>query len=202
MTPLPRSTSAFPASNCGLTRSTNGAPSGTSPTRSAMTVRNEMNDRSDTSRSKGAPTEAPSIPRTLVRSWTSTRRSTRSRWWSWPRPTSRATTDAAPCCRRQSVKPPVLDPTSMARMPSGSSPKPASAASSLRPPRLTKRCGGPFTTTASPAETIRDALVAGAPSTVTRPAPIISRATVRPETSWRRTSSRSRRRRVLTPGAP
>ena len=48
MTPLPRSASSLPASNCGFTRSTSSAPGRASESSGSATVRNEMKDRSAT----------------------------------------------------------------------------------------------------------------------------------------------------------
>ena len=105
-----------------------------------------MNDRSATTTSNGAPPSSPSgAARTLVRSSEVTRGSRRSRSWSWPRPTSTATTMAAPRWSRQSVKPPVDGAGVEARRPPTSMPKRSRAASSLSPPRPTKRGGGPAT---------------------------------------------------------
>src|SRR6185503_171370 len=68
-----------------------------------------------------------------------TRASARSAEWSWPSPTSTASTLAAPCASSASVNPPVDAPTSTARAPrtAASRPKRASAASSFPPARLT-----------------------------------------------------------------
>src|SRR5258708_33205167 len=75
----------------------------------------------------------------------------------------------APCCRRVSVNPPVEAPRSRARRPRGSTPNASSAPSSLIAPRPT--CSGPgSTSTAASARTAVPALVAGWPSTRTRPA--------------------------------
>src|SRR6188508_3226269 len=64
-----------------------------------------MNDTSQTTRSGGNGSSVS--PRAFTRSSTVTRGSERSRGWSWPYPTSIATTRAAPAWSRQSVKPPV-----------------------------------------------------------------------------------------------
>ena len=105
MTPRPRSTSWRPASNCGFTRSTIGAPGWHSPTSTGITSRNEMNDRSPTTTSTAPPIWSTSTCRTLTRSRLVTRGSARNRSWSWPCPTSSATTWAAPRWSRQSVNP-------------------------------------------------------------------------------------------------
>ncbi len=56
MTPRPLSASAFPASNCGLTRATSAAPPGRSRGQTAgRTVQSEMKDRSITTTSKSPP---------------------------------------------------------------------------------------------------------------------------------------------------
>ena len=76
---------------------------------------------------------------TLVPSIAFTRGSVRSRQSSWPSPTSTAWTSDAPCCRRQSVKPPVEQPASIqtlplhSRLPRHRGPRP-----SFSPPRETK----------------------------------------------------------------
>ncbi len=64
-----------------------------------------------------------------------TRTSARRRSCSWPWPTSTPITCAAPACSRQSVKPPVLCPTSRQRSPATDRPVARSAPSSFRPPR-------------------------------------------------------------------
>ncbi len=112
ITPFPRDASARPASNCGLTRTTSGAPATAIPPVSAGTARrSEMNERSAVTRSTGLPPSRSTLTsRTSTPSWRTTRSSYRSRWCSWPRPTSTATTDTAPACSRQSVKPPVEAP--------------------------------------------------------------------------------------------
>ena len=67
------------------------------------------------------------------------------------------------------MKPPVEAPTSTATRPAGSSPSASRAPASLTAPRPT--CCGPGTTsTTDPSRTAVPALVAGAPSTRTRPA--------------------------------
>ena len=72
-------------------------------------VRTEMKETSHTT-SSGANGRSDTS-RAFVRSST-TRVSSRSFGCSWPYPTSRAITRAAPFCNRQSVKPPVEAPTS------------------------------------------------------------------------------------------
>ena len=114
------------------------------------------------------PIVAGVASRTFVRSSTVTRSSSRMRGCSWPWPTSRATTWAAPRVSRQSVKPPVEAPTSSTRRPVTSMSKCVRAASSFSPPRPTNRGGGPVTTSASPAATSRAGLSATAPLTSTR----------------------------------
>ena len=81
-------------------------------------------------------------------------------------------TCSAPRWSRQSVKPPVEAPASRAVRPATSIPNASRAASSLSPPRLTKRGPGPRRATGSSASTMRAALVAGTPRTITRPAVI------------------------------
>src|SRR5262249_9783823 len=71
------------------------------------------------------------------------RLSCRNRQSNWPRPTSMATTRAAPRCSRQSVNPPVEAPMSRQTLPPTSIPKWSSAAASFKPPRLTKGIGSP-----------------------------------------------------------
>ncbi len=115
-----------------------------------MTSRNEMNERSPTTTSTVPPIVAGVTFRTFVRSRLVTRSSARSRSWSWPCPTSSATTSAAPRWSRQSVNPPVDAPASSARNPRTSVPNTFSACSSFSPPRPTNRGGGPLTTRASP----------------------------------------------------
>ena len=98
--------------------------------------------------------------RTLVRSRTSTRGSVRRRSWSWPRPTSTATTPAAPRCR-QAVGEPAGRGAGVEHRAgrSRSTAKRSRAASSFSPPRPTKRGAGPASSTGSAAPTSRAALV-------------------------------------------
>ena len=149
-TPRPRETSARPASNWGLTRRRRSAPGAIVGSHSTGTTRtNEMKERSAVTTSRGvheppAPSRAsPDNVRMFVRSSTRTRGSARNLGSSCPWPTSRATTDAAPCWSRQSVNPPVEAPTSRARRRVTSTAKRLSAASSFSPPRPTKRGRGP-----------------------------------------------------------
>ena len=76
-----------------------------------------MNDTSATAPSTTPPIVSTVACRMLVRSSTTTRGSSRSLGWSWPWPTSRATTSAAPRDSRQSVNPPVDAPQSRTRRP-------------------------------------------------------------------------------------
>ncbi|MPN25006.1 hypothetical protein SDC9_172413 [bioreactor metagenome] len=73
--------------------------------------------------------------RALKPSTQTTRSSFFRRSCSWPWPTSMPMTWVAPACSRQSVKPPVLWPTSRQRKPLTLRPVAASAPSSLSPPR-------------------------------------------------------------------
>ena len=79
-------------------------------------------------------------------------------------------TRAAPCWRRQSVKPPVDEPTSRHVLPSADSPGPhfSNAPSSFSPPRETKR-GGASTSTDAAASIWRDGLYSVWPATRTFP---------------------------------
>ena len=129
--PGPPRTAASPAARSRRRRSV-------SASRFGATVRSEMNERSATHEVGGRiDRTAVSSSRTLVRSMTVTRASLRSDQASCPRPTSIATTCAAPRWSRQSVKPPVDAPTSTARRPATSTPNASSAPASLRPPRET-----------------------------------------------------------------
>ena len=85
-----------------------------------------------------------STKRALVCSITTTRGSLRSFQCRMPLPTSIAYTFNAPRCNRQSVKPPVDEPTSAQTRPFTLIPNACSAASSFSPPRETKR--GPEST--------------------------------------------------------
>src|SRR5215472_15465071 len=97
----------------------------------------EMKDTSMAMRSANSPTCAAVKYRALVFSSRRTRRSWRRRKSIWPCPVSTATTRAAPCRSRQSVKPPVEAPTSRQVLPLTSMHQCSRARSSLRPPRLT-----------------------------------------------------------------
>ena len=196
VTSPPRRTWLRPASNCGLISNTASAPSAATPASAGATSRREMNDRSATTRSTGSPTSARVRWRALRRSRTVTRGSLRSDQASWPVPTSTATTEAAPCCRRQSVNPPVEAPASSARRPATSTANRSSAATSFSPPRETKRAGGPSRWTGSSGDTSRPGRSARAPETSTSPASMASCARARDSVSPRRTSSRSSRRRM------
>ena len=133
----PRPTRPRPASNCGLTSSTRLPVVDVQAARAGATVSSEMKERSATARSTSPPRSAAVRLRTLQRSRTVTRASVRNDHASWPRPTSTASTCAAPCWRRQSVKPPVDAPASSARTPSTRTANRASAAASFSPPRDT-----------------------------------------------------------------
>ncbi len=102
-----------------------------------------MKDRSAVANSAGSPISASSRWRRFVRSRTRTRGSSRRVQASCPRPTSTATTSAAPRCRRQSVKPPVDAPASRQRRPATGTANCSIAASSFSPPRETNRGRGP-----------------------------------------------------------
>ena len=120
----------------------------------------------------------------------------RSRGWSWPCPTSTATTWAAPAWSRQSVNPPVDAPASRARRPVGSRSKRSRAARSLSPPRLTKRGRSPRSSMGSAGDTSRAGLSAMEPETSTTPRAMSSTAWGRLSASFRATSARSRRWRA------
>ena len=142
MTPLPRLTSARPASNCGFTSTTMSAPGrARSPASTGATVTSEMKDRSATRTSKGltpdvvghqGPDVGP-LPHLDPRS----RHGATGRAGRDPRPRPRPS--RPPRRKRQSVKPPVDAPASRQRRPATSTAKRSSAASSFSPPRDTKR---------------------------------------------------------------
>ncbi len=150
-------------------------------------------------RSTGPPRSSGSRWRTLVRSRTVTRGSSRSDHASWPRPTSTATTCAAPAWSRQSVNPPVEAPASRARRPRTVDREALERGGELLAPAghepgrvagdldglVGGRPGGP-------------ARGAGLPPTSTRPAAMASTAWRRLPSSPRRTSSASSRRRTVT----
>ena len=194
MTPRPRDASSRPASNCGFTSSTRSAPGRAEASSASATVRREMNDRSATTTSAGgsrlrgrgrscAPAPRRARRRAAARAAGRTRRRRRR-----PR---RLLAGAA-----QSVNPPVDAPASSTRRPLDVDAERleagiellATAADEPRPVR-------PASSIGSPASTRRDAFVAGAPSTVTRPASISARARSRLGTRPLRTSSASSRRR-------
>ena len=68
------------------------APGLHTPVNAPMTDVREMNDKSATTMSTGPPVMPDVMLRTFVRSTFVTRSSARSRWCSWPWPTSTATT--------------------------------------------------------------------------------------------------------------
>src|SRR5262249_19099658 len=168
-------------------------------------LRTEMNDTSTVAIAQGSGTSRGERRRALSRSSTTTRGSARRRSWSCARPTSTAYTRAAPRSRRVSVNPPVDAPTSAAPRPRGELPNASSAPASLPAPRPT--CAGPpRPSTRAPARTAAPGLVAGTPSTRTRPAITSACAFSRDgarEWSTSQTSSRGRPRRgVRRPGVP
>ena len=89
-----------------------------------------------------------------------------------PYPTSTPTTRAAPCCSRQSVKPPVDRPESSAALPHTSMPQCCSAASSFSPARHTYFGCSAVMVTAAGSPTGVPALVTGLPLTRTLPAAV------------------------------
>ena len=143
------------------------SPSGlTSSANCDMTVRRLINDTSAVTMSAGPPKSLGEAKRMLMPSWTVTLGAAIRLSCSRLRPTSTAATWLAPCCRRQSVKPPVDAPTSMQSLPATSISKRFRAARSLSPPRLTNRRGR-MTSTTSPLRTMRAGFSAIAPFTVT-----------------------------------
>ena len=136
-TPRPLLTTVRSASNWGFTRTTRSAPGRVCPRTAGSTRSRAMNDTSTVTTSAATP---GSRARMSVRSRLVTRGSDRSRSCSWLRPTSTASTEVAPCCRRQSVKPPVEAPTSRAARPSTSTAKRWRAPCSFSPPA--PRTGG------------------------------------------------------------
>ena len=115
---------ARPASNCGFTSSTR-SPSGVVQRASAGATVTQRDERQvgDGEVDRAAEVARARGARTLVRSSTVTRGSSRSDHASCPRPTSTACTCAAPACSRQSVNPPVDAPASRARRPRTSTAK-------------------------------------------------------------------------------
>ena len=103
------------------------------------TRRSEMNDTSAVTR-VGPERQRSRSPATArsSRRCTVTRGSARRRSWSWFRPTSSATTAAAPCWSRQSVNPPVEAPTSRHRSPATSDAERRPAPSRASPRRATR----------------------------------------------------------------
>src|SRR5260221_14503474 len=100
---------------------------------------------------------------------------------------------AAPCCRRQSVNPPVDEPTSRQTGPWGSMLKSASAPSSLIPPRLAYFSVRLFTSIRACSGNRVPALSTRRPSTRTSPARIIASAFCGESASARSTRRASRR---------
>ena len=124
MTPRPLSASALPASNCGLTSATILPFDFSKAMAGGKIFRSEIKEQSITARSageNGCGNCSGFKCRALVFSMTTTRLSFRSFHANWPCPTSTAKTFAAPFCRRQSVKPPVEAPRSIATVPATSS---------------------------------------------------------------------------------
>src|SRR5260221_8831878 len=99
---------------------------------------------------------------------------------------------AAPCCRRQSVNPPVDEPTSRQTEPWGSMLKSASAPSSLIPPRLAYFSVRLFTSIRACSGNRVPALSTRRPSTRTSPARIIASAWCGESASARSTRRASR----------
>ena len=197
ITPRPRDAAGRPASNCGFTRTTRSAPGAASEPVAGHGAQRDERQVGDHDVERLA---AGSKPRTVADIG----------------PLQRADPGVAPeplvelapahvdrhdrgCAvlERQSVNPPVDAPASSTPRPVGVDREATRAASSLSPPRPTKRGGGAVTTSARPAPTSRDGLSAAAPPTSTWPerrscAAASARLAARP----RRTSSASRRRLV------
>ena len=174
--PLP--TRARPASNCGFTSRTRSA-SGRCERASVGRDRDQRDERQvgDGDRSTGPPRSPRSSARTLVRSSTvDTRGSWRSDHASCPRPTSTATTCAAPRCSRQSVNPPVDAPTSSARRPRTSTREARRAGGQLLAAAGDEAGSGRRSAGSAPPRPPAGPGPGGAPPTRTRPATIASTA--------------------------
>ena len=105
-----------------------------------------------------------------------------------------ATTWPAPCASNTSVKPPVLAPISSARHPQSPSPaKLVTAAASFNPARLTHRLPSDLTSITQFSAQLLAGLRVSAPSMLTAPAIIRSRARSRDTASPRATSNASSR---------
>src|ERR1051325_3247213 len=100
---------------------------------------------------------------------------------------------AAPCCNKQSVKPPVEEPRSRQIMFAGLTEKSARAPSSFSPPRLAYFCRRLETSMRDASEICAPAFSCFAPSTLTSPARIIAWAFWRDSASPRSSIKTSRR---------
>src|SRR4029077_15909353 len=110
-----------------------------------------------------------------------------------PCPVSTAMTRAAPCCKRQSVNPPVDVPTSRQTLPATSTCQCSRAASSVRPPRLTYMRSSPSRRMSAEPSTAAPAFSTFCPLTSTLPARISACARSREVVTPRSSSSLSSR---------
>src|SRR6266478_6611965 len=146
VTTPPGGISSRDSSNCGLIRIRKSAFSSASEMAGPSTLLTEIKETSITTTAAFWGSSSPSSSRAF-RSIRKTRGSCRSFQSICSVFTSTAKTREAPCCKRQSVNPPVEEPMSRQIHPLGSIAKSASAPFNLTPPRLTNYCArfvGPF----------------------------------------------------------
>mmetsp|Transcript_5669 Transcript_5669/g.14746 ORF Transcript_5669/g.14746 Transcript_5669/m.14746 type:complete len:333 (-) Transcript_5669:91-1089(-) len=165
----PEATLSLPASNCGFTSTTIRPPMRSTSRTAGITLSTEMKERSSVTMSTLSGRSGAVRCRRLVFSMTTRRGSCRSFSATCPRPTSTPYTRAAPCCNRQSVKPPVDRPASSATFPATSISHRWKAASSLVPARHTYFGTDAMSSTLAPPFTCAPALCTGCPSTSTLP---------------------------------
>ena len=194
----PAPTSSGAASNWGFTRVRNLPRSPSSSMTAGRITPMPVNETSQTARSKAPENPCAGTSTMLVRSSSVTRGSRRRLQANCARPTSTATTRAAPRWRRQSVNPPVEHPISMHVRPVGSTPNASSAPASLSPPRPTYGIL-PFTWIGAPGSMRAAGDSSRSPPHETSPAMhrrrASSRSAARP---WAMSSSSTRTRRMAT----
>src|SRR6266478_6267779 len=194
VTTPPGGISSRDSSNCGLIRIRKSAFSSASEMAGPSTLLTEIKETSITTTAAFWGSSSPSSSRAF-RSIRKTRGSCRSFQSICSVFTSTAKTREAPCCKRQSVNPPVEEPMSRQIRPLGSIAKSASAPFNLTPPRLTNCCARFVSSICASAAMGVPALSVRLPSTWTSPARTMARASFKDPAiprSTRRISSRLR----------
>mmetsp|Transcript_9803 Transcript_9803/g.18406 ORF Transcript_9803/g.18406 Transcript_9803/m.18406 type:complete len:239 (-) Transcript_9803:170-886(-) len=187
----PREICSLRASNCGLIRTMRSPPRLRILQIAGITLSTEMKDRSSVTRDTGSG--SPFRCRTLVRSSTTTLWSTLTFSATCPYPTSTPYTFAAPRCNRQSVKPPVERPASIATTPCTSTLNSSSAASIFSPALHTYLGTSARISMLAVGRTWAPLLNTGSPSTLTLPCAIQDWMTLRLYSGLLSTQSSSRR---------